>query len=502
MKTLAKWIVILWSGYCLIGLFLTLGKVGEKQDIINIDKVDTVIGIIINLGIWFFFWIAIAGPTFIISRVIGKKKSKQKKLSKTGATKKCEICERWYDEYFHLMCPYCFKSVDINKEQTYKISITESDSDNDIVKGYKFHAFLNIYTPLSVLIHEGETHKGPESKLPQYGSIYIDKMEEGEEEIDADPEGYGGWFPELKTYREMGVDIDEMGETDEASDAGPVMRSEYIPFLIEFRKIVEGNKDIKNKIELIKHLCKKSDRYMEFCKAIDYDFPYSFFPEYNRFKDILETSLKKQCELLGIELIKKKLKRDFDGNWILENGEKYLEPEEAAFAMLKGEGYRGSFCEGGAIFTLMHAASLDYLAEVNTFNDRIDACRRFFKAQCVIHKDKKEMILKEIDRSDEKVIRKNLKELNLLSQLGSYDEDIIINLWKAIGKNKLYRISEKYIDNPYQFSSGWPDLTLFKDNKVIFIEIKTTDKLHKSQIILIRDLFKPLNLNCKVMEIT
>jgi len=131
---------------------------------------------------------------------------------------------------------------------------------------------------------------------------------------------------------------------------------------------------------------------------------------------------------LRIEVIEEQLKRNVKNwSWILENGKNFKEPEKAALAIFEGKGYKGSFCQGGAITTLMHAASLDYLAKVNTFNDRIDACKRFFKAQCVIHQDKKDRIVREIISANEKLINKNVIELNNYNILGIfYDADIII----------------------------------------------------------------------------
>ncbi|WP_371264495.1 VRR-NUC domain-containing protein, partial [Salmonella enterica] len=34
----------------------------------------------------------------------------------------------------------------------------------------------------------------------------------------------------------------------------------------------------------------------------------------------------------------------------------------------------------------------------------------------------------------------------------------------------------------YQYRSGWPDLTLIRDKSIKFVEVKTTDNLHKSQL--------------------
>ena len=294
---------------------------------------------------------------------------------------------------------------------TYSLDNDEAYYQNsDVIKGLEFFATLQIRTPLSVLIHHGETFSGPPSKAPQYGTM-------------AD----GIWVPVTKTWRELGIDIGEISEREGASDVGPVKASEYLPFLIEFRKIVEGNTKIEEQIELIHDLCNQNDKHRRYCKLISYDFPYSFFKVCLLY-DIIESPLNKQCEYLRIEVIEEQLKRNVKNwSWILENGKNFKEPEKAALAIFEGKGYKGSFCQGGAITTLMHAASLDYLAKVNTFNDRIDACKRFFKAQCVIHQDKKDRIVREIISANEKLINKNVIELNNYNILGIfYDADIII----------------------------------------------------------------------------
>jgi hypothetical protein len=377
---------------------------------------------------------------------------------------------------------------ELEDHDKYKYSLDDDDSYyryNDVLKGLKFCATLQTRTPLSVLIHHGEIFSGPPSKAPQYGTM-------------AD----GIWVPQTRTWRELGLDIDEMPEGEGASDAGPVRASEYLPFLIAFRKIVEGNADIKEQIELVHNLCNQNDRYREYCKHISYDFPYSFF-KVGVLYDIVESPLKKQCEYLRIEVIEEKLRKDIKNrSWVLENGKQFKEPEKAALAIFEDKGYKGSFCQGGAINTLMHAASLDYLAKVNIYNSRIDACKSLFKGQCYYFKDKKEYILREIFNANETTIKRNLEEINNYNVWRVvFDGDIIIGIWKALGKDNLQKIVNKYFENSYQFSSGWPDLTLFKDNELLLLEVKTTDTLHRSQIILIRDFIKPLNLNCKVLKI-
>jgi hypothetical protein len=158
--------------------------------------------------------------------------------------------------------------------ESYNNIIISSENDNtyyqnqDIFKGLIFKATLQIRTPLSVLIHHGETFSGPPSKAPRYGTD-------------------GVWSPVTKTFRELGIDIDEISEGTEASEVGPVRASEYIPFLIDFRKIVEAQESIDVKIVNIKKLCRGNKQYQIYFRMLNKfykykgDFPASFF--YNQF---------------------------------------------------------------------------------------------------------------------------------------------------------------------------------------------------------------------------
>jgi len=150
-------------------------------------------------------------------------------------------------------------SIKLQDDETYYKS-------KDLIKGLIFHATLQIRTPLSVLIHHGERYCGPPSKAPQYGT-----------------ESDGYWSYELITWRELGLDIDEMSTVESASDVGPVRAAEYIPFLIDFRKIVEGQESIDVKIANIKKLCRDNKQYQKYFRLLNKfnkykgDFPASFF---------------------------------------------------------------------------------------------------------------------------------------------------------------------------------------------------------------------------------
>lgn len=135
-------------------------------------------------------------------------------------------------------------------------------SNSDILEGMQFSATLQIRTPLNVLKHHGELFNGPPSQTPKYGS-----------------QADGIWTFKTKTFRELGIAIDEP-EFTHASDAGPIEPSQYLPFLTQFRSIVESSSTHEDKLAELDSLSKQSSQFKEiWCKLSAYydDFPLSFF---------------------------------------------------------------------------------------------------------------------------------------------------------------------------------------------------------------------------------
>jgi len=172
--------------------------------------------------------------------------------------------------------PLVIKTQDDN---TYK-------ANEDVLEGMKFHATLQIFTPLSVLKRHGEFFKGCPGSASKYGS-----------------ERDGIWVYKTKkvTWREIGFDLPELPEVDSASDVGPVNPSDYLPFLIELRTIFESNTDDKEKIEKINSLKKKTQMYAHFWGKLEKF--YEGFPEilfYKDFTTIPGIGLKMSKKLYGL----------------------------------------------------------------------------------------------------------------------------------------------------------------------------------------------------------
>lgn len=202
----------------------------------------------------------------------------------------------------------------------------------------------------------------------------------------------------------------------------------------------------------------------------------------NESKSLTESGFQKAVELIPLEEQCQHLVLDLKKIEV----ESFSNPELQAFEWFKSKACKGAYCEGGAILTVLKALALNKLTELNTFNSREDACIRFLEAQFTTLKEKKDEILKSI------ALTSDNEFLNNFSEIISYaftkevypglTVDFAHQLLNAVERRVFILVAEKFFESPYEYRNGWPDLTLVKNREVKFVEVKTTDKLHQSQI--------------------
>ncbi len=151
-----------------------------------------------------------------------------------------------------------------DRARTIRLQDDESFAANrDVIDGLQFCATLHLRTPLTVLRHHGEKFAGPPSAAPKYGTS-------------AD----GIWSYKTKSWAHLGIDMSELPESQHATDIGPLKASEYLPFLIEFREIVESDEPHEAKLSRLEGLSRRSELFsaiwVRLQSAYD-DFPKSFF---------------------------------------------------------------------------------------------------------------------------------------------------------------------------------------------------------------------------------
>jgi hypothetical protein len=132
---------------------------------------------------------------------------------------------------------------------------------DEVIKHFYFQADMNISTPLSTLEHHGEI-RYPGDDLPKYGNLLR-----------------GIWIPVTKSWEELlgpkaarkakkllpGSDESAIGKSMQ-SDIGaiPSDGGKYLPFLREFRKIVESKGSPEAKRSAIESLAERDPEYRKF----------------------------------------------------------------------------------------------------------------------------------------------------------------------------------------------------------------------------------------------
>lgn len=125
---------------------------------------------------------------------------------------------------------------------------------DDLTKGWRFGATMQLRTPLRVLSRHGEVHDGLTDPPPIAREQW---------------EGY--WTPVLKSFKDLGIDIPEIvvGGKTTASDIGqiPVDGGDYLKFLLAVRAIVERDEPVESRKALLS-LELRREEWAGFCRKL------------------------------------------------------------------------------------------------------------------------------------------------------------------------------------------------------------------------------------------
>ena len=216
-------------------------------------------------------------------------------------------------------------------------------------------------------------------------------------------------------------------------------------------------------------------------------------------------SLEKQCEILRIPIETLKLKRE------------YVDPSIDALFYFKRQGNMCSSCEGVAIRKVIFCLYAHKLIKIpikkgeNSFFDGLRTYPFAVGLDILLDMDSiqdsdydsfTDELLSTIDVCSRDTFLANYRELFPKGFCwNGVDELFAAQLFDILGTDELGNLARIILSDPDVFNKGWPDLTLIRDGVVELLEVKTTDKLHESQLITIPAMLESSSINVKVLNI-
>lgn len=212
--------------------------------------------------------------------------------------------------------------------------------------------------------------------------------------------------------------------------------------------------------------------------------------EKKKIREIGFMNLQKQCDTLGLRI------NVLD--WKSE-----CEPEDFALNAYINDGYVGSRYEGRAISLALKGMCLDSQTKFSKlsgtqFDAREDACVGGFGEISLCEKDHLQSIVNEILGISKKQFLENCIEMLRYALVKAWYPDVSLDLLDLIYDTLT---KEEWIKLASIQRNGWPDLTLIKNNRLKFVEVKTSDKLHASQIITIPLIIGSINADVSILQL-
>jgi hypothetical protein len=225
------------------------------------------------------------------------------------------------------------------------------------------------------------------------------------------------------------------------------------------------------------------------------------------------SSLQSTAEKLGITYMDILLRRGPGKNWICPLSGQFLGVEEAVLAHFKTDGWRGYSGEGGLLLNLIKAMSFKSVAPRN----RATYIEALYAHNVAFAEDRfpVEEMLAQVAISDRHVIERNFELMasrevlavqyegfsstsstSMLDFFPGLERWMFVELLEVAGNALLHSIASKFSQSPYEYRRGWPDITMWKNGELRFIEVKSPgDRLYESQRVIVNEFAKPLGLN-------
>ncbi|MBP7136073.1 MAG: VRR-NUC domain-containing protein [Sphingomonadaceae bacterium] len=212
-----------------------------------------------------------------------------------------------------------------------------------------------------------------------------------------------------------------------------------------------------------------------------------------------------QAGRLGIQHEVVLLEKGDGKDWRHEANGPWTTVEIGALDHYRSIGWEGAASEGGLILTLIKAASFEAL-DVRNSDTFVEA---LYAQNVAFDQDRfaPERLIATVSNATRRQIERNWKVIaasagNSPAYYPNVREHHVTSLFDALGPYRLAEIAAIFATAPYDLRAGWPDLTLWQDGKVKFVEVKgPSDSFHASQARLISKLLLPLGFEVGLAEV-
>ncbi|HEL2981853.1 TPA: VRR-NUC domain-containing protein [Stenotrophomonas maltophilia] len=206
--------------------------------------------------------------------------------------------------------------------------------------------------------------------------------------------------------------------------------------------------------------------------------------------------------------------------WVCPREGQLLSVERAALSHFTQLGWRGFSGEGGLLLTLIKAMSFQSLG--------YDERTRFIEALYTLAADRSygcpytvATLLQNLAGATQHQVAANFNHMasrgphveqaswghssntsSVLDVFPGLEQWMLLELMAVAGPNLLLRIATLFASNPYEYRRGWPDITMWKEGHLRFVEVKAPgDSLGKSQKLIAQTFAAPLDLDFTLLDV-
>lgn len=199
--------------------------------------------------------------------------------------------------------------------------------------------------------------------------------------------------------------------------------------------------------------------------------------------------------------------------WVCPQRGIHLPLERAVLSHFERDGWRGFAGEGGLLLNLIKCMSFRSLPIHHrlTYSEAIYAQNIAFEKEKVAVKHLLGTLLQAtqtqvqrnfslmLDRGSFTVVRGSIRSTStgsVLDYFPNLESWMLFELFQVAGRALIHRTATVFARDPYEYPRGWPDITMWKDCQLRFVEVKAPgDTLSQSQKIIAAQFADPLGLD-------